>query len=76
MEKIKREDFATWVKENNWLKINEVGNPNGHQLTYLTPAGEFIIVQYDLNSELYGVAKPAPAPAQNTIASPFDKRLG
>jgi hypothetical protein len=67
MEKIKREDFEAWVKECNWLKIGESGTANGQQDTYLTPTGEFVIVQYNLNGELHQVAKPMPAPPQDTI---------
>lgn len=66
MDKIKREDFETWLKGCNWFKINEVGTPNGQQLTYLTPAGEFVIAQYNLERELHQVVKPMPALPQAT----------
>lgn len=65
MDKIERKDFEAWVKPNNWLKINEVGNSNGQQVTYLTPAGEFVIAQYDLKGDLQQIVKPMPAPPQS-----------
>lgn len=71
MDKVKREVFETWLKGNNWFKINEVGTPNGQQEHYLTPAGEIVIAQYDLQGQLAQIAKPMPAPAQPTPMAHF-----
>lgn len=78
MDKIKREVFEAWVKECNWFQINEQSNSNGQQVTYLTPAGEFAIAQYNLNKELQQVVKPMPAPPQATPMGhfPIDFRGG
>ena len=65
MDKIERKVFEEGVKPNNWLKINEVGNPKGQQVTYLTPSGEFVIAQYDLKGDLQQIVKPMPAPPQS-----------
>ena len=64
MEKLKTEDFLKWVEKSRWLKINEVGTHDGYQENYVTPAGEFVIAQYNLNKELVQLAKPMPPPPQ------------
>jgi hypothetical protein len=71
MDKVGRAVFETWLKGCNWFKINEVGTPNGQQDHYLTPAGEIMIAQYNLQGELAQVVKPMPAPAQPTTMRPF-----
>jgi hypothetical protein len=78
MEKIKKAEFEEWVKGCNWLRINEVGTPNGQQDTYLTPAGEFAIAQYNLSGELQQIVKPMPAPPQASRMGrfPLDFRGG
>ena len=65
MDKIERKFFEVWMKECNWFKINEVGTPNGPQVTHLTPAGEFVIAQYDLKGDLQQIVKPMPALPQS-----------
>ena len=78
MDKVTREVFETWLKGCNWFKINEVGTPNGQQDHYLTPAGEIMIAQYNLQGELAHVVKPMPAPAQGAVMmrKPIDFRGG
>jgi hypothetical protein len=71
MDKITREVFETWLKGCNWFKINELGNPDGQQDHYLTPAGEIMIAQYNLKGELAQVVKPMPAPTQSTPMARF-----
>jgi len=65
MDKIKRADFEKWMKGCNWFKVNEGGNDMGQQNNYLTPAGEFVIVQYNLQGELEQIIKPMAAPVQS-----------
>lgn len=68
MEKLKKEDFEKWVKENKWLKISEAPNPNGRQDSFLTPAGNIIIAIHDLSGNLFQIAILGPAPApQNPL---------
>lgn len=69
MEKIKREDFETWVNGNNWLKTDEAGTPDGQQIVYLTPTGEFIYVQYNLKREVDKIFKRVPVPVQASSVS-------
>jgi len=64
MNKLKTEDFLKWVEKHRWLKINEIGIPTGKQENYVTPAGEFVSAQYNLNKELTQIAKPMLAPSQ------------
>lgn len=64
MEKIKREDFEKWIERCNWFKVNEAGNDKGQQHHYLTPTGEFLIAQYNLNAELEQIIKPMATPIQ------------
>jgi len=72
MDKIKREIFEAWLKSCNWFKINEKPNPTGPQDHYLTPAGEFVIAQYNLDGELQQVVKPMPPmPQAAVIRSPL-----
>lgn len=78
MDKIKKEDFEKWVKKHDWFKINEVSTPNGQQNHYLTPAGEFVICQYNLTGELAQIIKPIAAPLQGKPLGhfPLDLRGG
>jgi len=78
MDKIKREDFEKWIKDCNWFKIGEAGNANGQQDTYLTPTGEFVFVQYNLEGELLQITKPMPQPIQSKPVGhfPIDFRGG
>jgi hypothetical protein len=63
MEKITKENLEAWIKENNWLQTDEADTPDGHQIVYLTPAGEFIYVQHSLNGEIK-IFKRMPVPVQ------------
>jgi hypothetical protein len=76
MDKVKREVFETWLNGCNWFKINEVGTPNGQQDHYLTPAGEIMIAQYNLQGELQQIAKPMPPQPQATVMRKLDFRGG
>lgn len=72
MEKIKREDFEAWAKKNNWLQIDEIPTPNGKQIVYLTPSGEFVYVQYDLSGDkVYQIFKKVAVPIQSNPMSRF-----
>ena len=62
MEKLDKEKFEAWAKENNWLHIAETPSPNGRQNTYLTPSGNLMISVYDLEGKLAGVAQLVPQP--------------
>lgn len=64
MDKIKKEDFEKWVEEGKWLQISEAATPKGRQVSYLTPAGNFIIAIFNINGELEQVIKPMPAAPQ------------
>lgn len=64
MDKLETEVFLKWVEKHRWLKINEIGTREGTQENYVTPAGEFVIAQYNLKKELTQIAKPMPAPSQ------------
>lgn len=64
MEKIKKEVFETWIKKNNWFKLNDVATPNGQQQMYLTPAGSLMIAQYDLEKNLAQVMNMVPVTQQ------------
>jgi hypothetical protein len=78
MDKIDKEAFEAWIKENNWFKVGEGGNANGQQRNYLTPAGEFVFVQYNLEGEVLGISKPMPMPVQSKVSGhfPIDFRGG
>jgi hypothetical protein len=60
MNKLTDEAFLEWAKESRWLMISEAGNPKGRQATYMTPAGELVIIQYNLQGELEQFIKPVP----------------
>jgi hypothetical protein len=76
---VKKETFETWVKDNNWLQINEALTTNGRQVTYLSPAGDVTIAIYNLKGELEQIAK-TPIPvipiSMNVPRSPIDLRGG
>jgi hypothetical protein len=76
MDKIKRETLETWLKKHDWFKVNEGGSPDGKQDNYLTPTGEIIIVQYDLEGYVKGIVKITPAPMQAGAMPRFDLRGG
>ncbi len=71
MEKLTKEDFEQWVKDNKWLQIGEAPTPNGRQPTFLTPSGNLIIAMYDLKGNLEKVGQLVPAPMPRG-SSPLD----
>ena len=68
------EEFLTWAKEGRWLKISEGGNPQGRQDMYLTPTGELVVAQYNLQGDLLGFIKPMPAPMMMSRGPGLDLR--
>lgn len=64
MEKITKEDFGKWAKQNHWLKVNVMDTPQGHQVTYLTPCGGLRAAIYNLQGEFYQVASLGPPEPQ------------
>jgi hypothetical protein len=80
MEKIKIEDFEKWAKEHDWLKTDEISTVNGHQSIFLTPAGQFIAVIYNINgkevSKFFPVIFTMPQPIPRQQFRPFDPRGG
>lgn len=56
-EKLTKEAFEQWVKDNKWLQIGEAPTTNGRQFTYLAPSGEVTMAIYNLKGELE-IAKP------------------
>jgi hypothetical protein len=77
MNKIKREDFEKWMKKHDFFKFNEAGTVDGQQHHYLTPAGETLIVQYDLQGCVAQLIKLVAMPIQATQPGPFPlKGLG
>jgi hypothetical protein len=61
MEKLTKEAFGQWVKDNNWLQIDERSTPNGRQVIYLSPAGQVTIAIHTLSGDLQ-IAQPMPVP--------------
>ena len=78
MESIKREAFEEWLKAQDWFKINEGLNDKGKQHHYLTPAGKIVIVQYNLQDELYQIMPWPPPQVQTQVVKgmPMDFRGG
>jgi len=76
MDAIKREVFEAWVKANNWFKVNEVATPRGKQDHYISPAGEIIIIQYNLKGKLAQVIKPMPPQPQPSLMPKLDLKNG
>ena len=68
---MKREDFNKWATGNNWVLIREDMNPNGRNLTFLTPAGNITIIMFDLKGDLACVAQPVPTPNQMSPIQPI-----
>ena len=64
MEKLTKENLEVWLKENNWLQTDEAATPDGNQKVYVTPAGEFIYIQFDLEGEYKQMFKRMPVPVQ------------
>jgi hypothetical protein len=64
MEKLSRETIEKWAKEQNWLQVAEGANPNGKQITYLSPSGRDVIFVYDLEGNLFGFGHMVQSPPQ------------
>jgi len=71
MEELKTENFLKWAEESRWLKTKEIGTDKGQQESYITPAGEFVIAQYDLKKQFVQLLKPIFAPPQATTVGRF-----
>jgi len=77
MEKLTREEFEKWAKDEHWLLIEKPLNPNGEQYTYLTPAGNIDAIVFDLSGKLLGVVQiPAPQVQTQTFRLPGTPFLG
>jgi hypothetical protein len=72
MEKLTKEAFEQWVKDNKWLQISEGSTPNGRQVIYLSPAGQVTIAIHTLSGDLQ-IAQPMPVPMPTSRGpSPLD----
>lgn len=56
-EKLTKEVFEQWVKDNKWLQIGEAPTTNGRQFTYLAPSGEVTMAIQNINGDIE-IAKP------------------
>jgi hypothetical protein len=52
MENLTKDDFEKWAKGNNWLQVGEPPNPNGRQLNFVTPTGNFVAAVFNLEGKL------------------------
>jgi hypothetical protein len=63
---VSQEDLEKWIKKQiakgNWLQVNDMGSPQGRQLTYMTFAGQFVVVQYDIKGKVMMVGQPIAMP--------------
>jgi hypothetical protein len=66
---VKKDDFEKWVKEQKWLALQETPTPQGRQIMYLTPAGNFVVGARDIKGELIGVG-PVVVQAQPSGPAP------
>jgi len=64
MEKLSRETIEKWTQEHKWLQVAEGANPNGKQITYLTPSGQDVVIVYDLEGNLFGFGHIVQVPPQ------------
>lgn len=64
---VSKEDFLSWVKKRNWLEVGEMPTPTGRQVTYLSPAGNFIFAIYDITGKLVQIAFPAMQPPSSVF---------
>lgn len=62
MNAITRATFVRWAENQEWLLTAELATPNGHQNTYLTPAGNLTIALFDIKGNLLGIGQPVPGP--------------
>jgi hypothetical protein len=63
--------FAKWAQECNWLPIDEPANPNGHQVNFATPNGDFVAVVFNLEGKLiHGVKLPPLIPMPPQMQGP------
>lgn len=73
---ISREDFAKWIKAHKWLQIEDKLIPQGHQIMYLTPAGNFIIEMRDIKGNLIGIGPLVIIPQTAPQIHGLDLRSG
>jgi hypothetical protein len=63
---ILKKDLDKWIKKQtdkgSWLPINDAATPQGRQITYMTYAGEFVIIQYDIKGNITMIGKPMAMP--------------
>jgi hypothetical protein len=63
MEKIAKEKFEAWKKKADWLLVGEGPSPTGgRQETYVTPSGNLIAVNWELDGKhvnSFGLIVPA-----------------
>lgn len=66
MPLVSKEILKKWIdvqiKRGNWLQVDEKATQEGRQYTYLTFAGQFIIVQYDIKGDVKTVGQPILMP--------------
>ena len=66
MDILSKEDFLSWAEECNWLCAGETATHAGRQVTYITPAGNFIYAIYNLKGDLqqlaFPIVQPQPTP--------------
>lgn len=58
MERKTKETFTAYATECNWFMFYDTSTPMGQQSHYVTPAGEIVIAQFDLNGKLSGMSPP------------------
>jgi hypothetical protein len=67
MGMIAREDLLKWIKKQtdkgNWLQVNDTATPKGRVVIYVTYAGQFVAVQYDIDGKVMQVGQPVVMPA-------------
>jgi hypothetical protein len=63
---VSQEDLEKWIKKQlakgNWLQVNDMGTPQGRQITYMTFAGQFVVVQYDIKGAVTVIGQPIAMP--------------
>jgi hypothetical protein len=63
---ILKDDLLKWIKKQiakgNWLQVNDAGTPQGRQVIYMTYAGQFVIVQYDIQGNVTTIGQPMVIP--------------
>jgi hypothetical protein len=75
MDKLTKEDFEKWAKENGWLAVDEPTNPNGRQVNFVTPQGNFVAAIYNLEGKLVA-AVPLPPPIMQQVRQILPGQFG